>query len=221
MKLLSETTNNSNVSNGLTKVQPLSPSTERRIRGLIGKYPTTGKFILAFHPDKIEHFASYPDRCLFGEAPTLTDLRLAYDGRADLQWLIVQLTTFQEKLNVSQKMTSYQLETLAQTIATEFHHLKASEICLFLARLQGGSYTVDWYGSVSPDKIVSALREQFMPWRNNQFYQKEKREEEQKREEALHSPNNVTWEEWLEMKKQNKENVINEDNPLNVKIEQL
>ena len=211
---MSDIQQNSNVSNGLTKVQPLSPSTERRISGLIGKYPTTGKFILAFHPDKIEHFASYPDRCLFGEAPTLTDLRLAYDGRADLQWLIVQLTTFQEKLNVSQKMTSYQLETLAQTIATEFHHLKASEICLFLARLQGGSYTVDWYGSVSPDKIIGALREQFMPWRNRQFYLKEKEEEERKREESLNSPDNISWEQFVAEKKAKKESVLHENNTL-------
>ena len=194
----------------------MSPSTVERIRGIVEKYPTTGKFILAFHPDKIEHFASYPDRCLFGNAPTLTDLRIAYEGRADIQWLIVQLTTFQEKLNVSQKMTSYQLETLAQTIATEFHHLKASEICLFFARLQGGAYTVDWYGSVSPDKIVGALREQFMPWRNHQFYLKEKQDEEQRREEAIHSPENITWGEYCREAK-----TIHKENPLNVNIDKL
>lgn len=169
---------------------------------------------MVYHPDKMEHFASYPDRCLFGTAPTLTDLRLAYEGRADLQWLITQLTTFQEKINVQQKMTSYQLETCAQTIATEFHHLKASELCLFLARLQGGAYTVDWYGSISPDKIISALREQFMPWRNHQFYLKEKEEEDKRREEAINNPQNVTYEEWLEMKKAAGEEVVNDKNPL-------
>ena len=170
---------------------------------------------MAYHPDKMEHFASKPDRCLFGSAPTLTDLRLAYDGRADIQWLIAQIATFQEKLNVEKKMTSYQLETCALNIATEFHHLKSSEICLFLARLQGGAYTIDWYGSGSPDKIISALRTQFMPWRNNQFYLKEKEEEERKRQEAINSPDNISWEQYA------KENGLEKDNPLNFKIEKL
>lgn len=176
-------------------------------------YPTFHYFVMAYHPDKMEHFASFPDRCLFGSAPTLTDIRLAYDGRADIQWLIAQLTTFQEKLNVQQKMTSYQLETCAQTIATEFHHLKTSELCLFLARLQGGAYAVDWYGSVSPDKIVSALREQFMPWRNNQFYLKEKQEEERRRDEALHDEGNISWEEWKK-EKQERGEIYNDFNDL-------
>lgn len=168
---------------------------------------------MAFHPDRTEHFASHPDRCLFGTAPTLTDIRLAYDGRADIQWLIAQLTTFQEKINVQQKMSSYQLETCAQTIATEFHHLKTSELCLFLARLQGGAYTVDWYGSVSPDKIVSALRDQFMPWRNHQFFLMEKQQEEQRREEAIHNPANISWEEFVALKKAEGEEISN-INPL-------
>jgi len=211
MKLLSETTSSSNGSNALTRPQPLSPSTERRISLLRSTYGTFGSFVMAYHPDKTEMFASYLDRCLFGNAPTLTDLRLAYDGRADIQWLLLQLSTFQEKLNVQQKMTSYQLEACAQTIASEFHYLKASEICLFLARLQGGAYTVDWYGSVSPDKIVSALREQFMPWRNHQFYLMEKKEEEERREAELSDAGNISIEQWIADKKARGEEVLHED----------
>jgi len=211
MKLLSETTSSSNGSNALTRPQQLLPSTERRISLLRSTYGTFGSFLMAYHPDRTELFASHPDRCLFGNAPTLTDLRLAYDGRADIQWLVAHLTTFQEKLNVGQKMTSYQLEACSQTIASEFHYLKASEICLFLARLQGGAYTVDWYGSVSPDKIVSALREQFMPWRNHQFYLREKKEEEERREAELSDANNVSIEQWIADKKANGEEVLHED----------
>lgn len=178
------------------------------------KYPTVHSFVMEYHPDKSEHFSSFPDRCLFGNAPTMTDLKLTYDGRADMQWLIVQLTTFQEKINVQQKMTSFQIETLSQAIIEGYSHLKTTEIMLFLSRLQGGAYAVDWYGTISPDKIISALREQFMPWRNNQFYLKEKEEESRKRDEAIHSPNNISWEQWKAEKKANGEEVLHEDNPL-------
>ena len=214
MKSLSEIAKSNSASNGLTRAQHLSPSTQERLSKFREKYPTVHSFVMDFHPDKSELFASYPDRCLFGTSPTLTDLKLTYDGRADMQWLIVQLTTFQEKVNIPQKMTSFQIETLAQTISEEFNHLKTTEIMLFLARLQGGAYSVDWYGSVSPDKIIGALREQFMPWRNRQFYLKEKEEEERKRDEAIHSENNISWEQFVAEKKAKGEEVLNNKNPL-------
>ena len=171
---------------------------------------------MVYHPDQSEKFSSYPDRCLHCAAPTLTDLRLAYDGNADIQWLVVQLSTFQEKINVQQKMTSFQIEMLSQTISQEFCYLKATEIMLFLSRLQGGAYAVDWYGSISPDKIISALREQFMPWRNHQFYLKEKEDEDKRREESINSPKNVTFEEWKKMKQDAGEEILHDTNPANI-----
>lgn len=169
---------------------------------------------MIFHPDKAEHFSSYPDRCLFGTAPTLTDLRMAYEGKADMQWMIVQLSTFQEKVNVDKKMTSYQLETCAQTISQDFGYLKATEIMLFLSRLQGGAYMVDWFGAITPDKIILALREKFMPWRNNRYYQYEQQERERKAAEEMARPT-VTFDEWKRMKEERGEEVNNKTNPLN------
>lgn len=171
---------------------------------------------MAYHPDNIEKFASRPGRCLFGTSPTLTDLRIAYGGRGDMQWLIVQLSTWQEKMNVPTKMTAWQVESCAQSITEAYGHLKASEIALFLARLLGGAYTVDWYGSVSPDKILQALREQFMPWRNNQFYIREKRMEEQRRDESIGNPNNITYEQWLKEKQERGEEVSIKTNPIKI-----
>ncbi len=66
---------------------------------------------------------------------------------------------------------------------------------LFLARLLGGMYPVDWYGTITPDKIVTALREHFMPWRNNLLHKIEKQEQQRRSEEESKNPG-LTWEEY-------------------------
>lgn len=110
---------------------------------------------------------------------------------------MAQLTTTQEKLSVPHKMTVFELESCAQTIYDSFHHLKATEIMLFLSRLLGGMYPVDWHGYVTPTKIVSALREHFIPWRNNLLYKIEKQEQERKAKEEASQPS-MTWEEYCQ-----------------------
>lgn len=110
-------------------------------------------------------------------------------------------------------MSTYELETCAQTIHDHFHHLKATELMLFFARLLGGMYPVDWHGYVTPTKIVSALRENFMPWRNDLLYKIEKQEEIQRRESVLHDPEAITYEEWCKLRgKDPKQNPLSQLN---------
>ena len=108
---------------------------------------------------------------------------------------MAQLEAFQEKLNVQHKMTSYEIETCAQSIYDSYHHLKTSELMLFFARLLGGMYPVDWYGYVTPTKIITALREHFMPWRNNLLYKIDKQEKERKAKEDAAKPT-MSWEDY-------------------------
>ena len=96
-------------------------------------------------------------------------------------------------------MSSFEIETCAQTIHDSYHHLKTTELMLFFARLLGGMYPVDWHGYVTPTKIVFAIREHFMPWRNNLLYRLEKQDQERHAEESARKPG-VTWEEYLAMK---------------------
>ena len=104
-------------------------------------------------------------------------------------------------------MSKLQLETCAQTIYDSYHHLKTTEIMLFLARLLGGMYPVDWHGYVTPTKIVSALREHFMPWRNNLLYLQDKQERERQEREAAKNPG-ITWEEYCRLKGIDKPNPL-------------
>lgn len=127
-------------------------------------------------------------------------MRLAYNEAAPIQWLIAQLQVFQEQTNTPNKMSVAQLDTCAQIIYDNFHHLKATEIMLFLARLLGGMYPVDWHGYVTPTKIVFALREHFMPWRNDLLHKIEKNRQEQQRKKDYDNPDNMTYDEWQEIK---------------------
>lgn len=210
MKSLSEIKlrqpSNSN-SNDLVLRQDLSPSTLTKINELKEQYPSVMEFGAAFSPDKMDKFSNYPSRCLFGKAPTLIELNLSYQDTASVQWLIAQLSVFQEQLNIPNKMTSFQLDACAQTISERFGYLKTTEIMLFLSRLKGGLYNVDWFGSVNPDKIVKALLDHFIPYRNNLYYKREKAEQERKEKEMREEPA-ITWEEYCKLKGINKPNPL-------------
>lgn len=179
------------------------------------KYPSFQDFCNKFSKQNVSAGAQHPTKCVTCHSPTLTYINLAYgDGNA-IAWLIYHLTFFQENVNVPNKMSPYQIETCAQSIFETFHHLKATEIMLFFARLAGGMYPVDWHGYITPTKIVSALREHFMPWRNNLLYKIEQQERERKAKEEAAKPT-VTWEEYKRMKEQAGEKTNNEKNPLSL-----
>lgn len=167
----------------------------QRLDTLRQQYPDIIAFSNTFNPANNGRFAAYPERCLTGSAPTLTDLRLAYPGAAHIQWTIAQLMAFQENVNIPNKMSTYQLEACAQAVCDSFAYLKTTELMLFFTRLAGGLYPVQWYGSVSPDKIIAALRDHFVPWRNKRL--DEIHYEEQRQREQLEHSNAITWEEYL------------------------
>ena len=193
MKCISEQPHNSSNNNALQKLPNELPA----IQKLQNKFPTFREFSTRYNPSIWEGCSRQPTRCISSDAPTLFDVNAAYGDGCSIAWLMAQLTAFQEKLNVQHKMTSYEIETCAQTIFDHYHHLKTSEIMLFLARLLGGMYPVDWYGYVTPTKIITSLREHFMPWRNDLLYKVDKQEKERKAKEEAAKPT-CTWQEFLE-----------------------
>ena len=191
MKLYSDKPQNNNDNNALQKLQSELPA----IQKIQSKFPTFKEFSLRFNPSIWEGCSRQPTRCISSDAPTLFDLNSAYGDGCSIAWLMAQLEAFQEKLNVQHKMTSYEIETCAQSIYDSYHHLKTSELMLFFARLLGGMYPVDWYGYVTPTKIITALREHFMPWRNNLLYKIDKQEKERKAKEDAAKPT-MSWEDY-------------------------
>ena len=199
MKSSNEIIHTNKPDNALTTQQSLSPDTQRRIDGLKSRYPTLlHDFADTFSVNNTSRFSAYPTRCILGNAPTLTDLNLCYGDTSAIQWLIIHLAAFQEQIGVPNKMTKWELNALAQSIADGYHYLKTTEIMLFLFRLQGGLYNVDWFSRVTPDKILNTLRSQFIPYRDKIIYYTEKQAQE-KREREENSRETMSYEEYKEI----------------------
>lgn len=175
------------------------PATQKRVTALISRYPSLTQLSADYNPDKGSRYALYPSRCITGNAPSLVDLNNAYGNNASVQWLIAQIVVYQESINTPNKMTTSQYTNLAQTMAQEYYYLKASEVLLFFANLTSGRYNIDYHGYVSPDIILDALRNQFLPYRNrimNEEYDRQQEERERKEKQR----DTMTREEWEEIK---------------------
>lgn len=96
--------------------------------------------------------------CLFGDYPTLADLRNDYGDNTAKIWLIPQLYNLSEFCGVKDKLEGTPLEETAFVIATEYYYLKISELMLFFHRFKSGKYG-RFYGSVDPLIITTALRD--------------------------------------------------------------
>jgi len=133
--------------------------------------------------------------CIMGNYPTLAEINTEYGRRTAKTWLIIQLYDLSEYCGVKEKLTGKPLEECAYVIATEFFHLKVSELMLFFHRFKSGKYG-KFYGSVDPLVICRSLRE-FVCERNNALdhYEKEERQK-QLEEEMKHA---VSWQEYCMM----------------------
>lgn len=188
-----------NDSTALTRQQGLLPATQQRITALISRYPSLTQLSADYNPDKGSRYALYPTRCIVGNAPSLVDVSNAYGNSASVQWLMVQIVAYQESINTPNKMTVAQYTNLAQVMAREFYHLKCSEFLLFFANLTAGKYNIDYHGYVSPDIILDALRNQYIPYRWK-VMQDENDRQQKERERKEKSRDTMSREEWEEIK---------------------
>lgn len=140
------------------------------------------------------------DICFFGNAPSLTDIRLAFGSNAPVIWLLPQLFDLSEFCGCRDKLEGKPLAQCAYVIATEFKHLKTTELMLFFHRFKSGRYG-RFYGSVDPLIITTALQ-QFTSERADEIQRHEALIAQRKRES--YSLQTCSYEEYCELK--NKEN---------------
>ena len=161
---------------------------------LISRYRTFDDFQKAYATVNIQAVALVPDKCFSSESsPVLSVIGDAYGRQAPVAWLISILSQWQEQIPVQGKMTLMQIHLLADNIVRHFFYLRASEILLFIARLTGGAYSVQWYGQISPDVIFSTLRDKFMPERSDTLH---RIEAAKAAERAKEQGEPITWEEY-------------------------
>lgn len=166
------------------------------------RFGTDEQFLSRVTPDTQVSFAEKPESAIMGDYPTLRDLNTAYGRGFATEWLIPQLDNLSLYTGAKNITEQQQLE-LARIIATEYRHLKITELLLFFYKFKTGRYG-RFYGSVDPMVITCALRE-FITERNNIIEQVEQQEREKR--DAEYKKTAITHEEWLKMKEQNKEQI--------------
>lgn len=159
--------------------------------------------MVAYNPDRQYDFCTYPKRCVTGNAPTLTDINLAYGENTATAWLVAQLQDLSEFCGCRDKLTVRQLEGLARLLSSTYRWLKLTEFMLYFHRFKLGMYG-KFYGAVDPIVITASLRT-FLSERAGILYEAERRQMDTDRENARQGC--VTYEEWKAMNKDKDGNV--------------
>lgn len=159
---------------------------------VIQKYGTREQFFAKMNPTIQRVAARHPDRCHFGDAPTLGLLNKTYGDSTASSWLMAQLTDLVAYTNSKGILTDEHVEVLADMVAQEYGYLKSSELLLFFYRFKLGRYG-HFYGNIDPMKITIAL-DKFLGERSEAFDKREKEKEQQERDK--YAENAITAEEF-------------------------
>lgn len=168
-------------------------------------YPTPDALLRSFNPDTQVVCAEQGDRCFVGLAPTLREVRIAYNGIVAESWLEIQLRDLSEFAGCRDKMSNAQIVGTAQTIILHYGFLKITELMVFFQQFKAGLYG-KFFGVVDGLVITEALQG-FMKFRAEKLRSIEtarlKEAEQlraQERERQLAAGELLTREEWNEIR---------------------
>lgn len=145
-------------------------------------------------------------RCIFGKAPTLSQINAVYGNNTSTAWLVPLIYDVSEFCGCKEKLNKQQTDDVAHIIANDYHWLKVTEVMLFFWWFKSGKYG-KFYGNVDPMVITSALRE-FIRDRNAIIAKRDSMELEKKESEWKKTA--LTYEQWRELHKNDKESKSNE-----------
>ena len=200
-ELLPQTLGSKSAGNVTRGSQLVCNDLQRRMEAIRCRYGSREHFLQVMNPSLQSLVAANPDRCYFGDAPTLTMLNNTYGKNTAVIWLMPQIHAISEFCGCKDKITDSIAEELAKTIQTEWYYLKTSEFLLYFHRFRTGKYG-KFYGSVDPLTITSAIW-QFLEERKL-AYTKHQQEEERKQREAWEKEERMTYEEYKQLKEQKK-----------------
>jgi len=127
-----------------------------------------------------------------------------FKGSTPIEWLALQLLDLSEYCGCKNKLSKEQLRQCSMTIVHTYPHFKISELMLFFQWFKAAKYG-EFYGSVDPMRITSALRS-FAVERYDRYERYEQKQKELKREEGKIGC--ITWEEYCKSKGTNKPNPL-------------
>lgn len=136
------------------------------------------------------------DDCYIGKAPTLVDVANCYGMKYSIKFLMLHIIRIVERIGGNEKMSSDDIEELAQQLYAKCVDLKLTEMMLFFRRLLDGDYGRT-YGAPRVLYFMDALR----TFRNQRYYallEFESKERERERDKA--AKRSCTYQEYLKMK---------------------
>ena len=164
--------------------------------GVMQKYGSEGVKVLdTYHADYLFKKQLDDEACMFGDYPTLIQLKTDFDGKFPVAWLMAHLHDLSEYCGCRDKLSGHALQQCASVISTEFGFLKVTEIMLFLHRFKSGRYG-RFYGSVDPIVITTSLRT-FLRERANEYEEHDRKLKE--KADAEYAKTAVTYEEYCRL----------------------
>ena len=121
-------------------------------------YGTRQQLLDTFHVAKQTKITQNASLCYFGTAPTLRAADDTFGNGTVSEWLTYQIADLSEYAGCKDKVEPYQLQQLAEIIATSFYYLKITELMLFFNKFKAGNYG-KFYGRFDPLTITTALQE--------------------------------------------------------------
>lgn len=132
-----------------------------------------------------QYCAAEPERCYFGNAPSLSEMKIAFNREFTAAWVARHLQSILATLGDKDNVPAEIIGLLSQDIIANYYWLTASEFMLFCSRVRVGRYGKLAYGQVSIDDITSKIP-QFLAERDKeiQMYTRQRQAKENDREHA-------------------------------------
>lgn len=194
MQLIQSLADKMSVTSGHNRLPGRLKHLEPKVAALKNRYPDLDAFMVSMNPSAQQYCAEHTDRVFNGNAPSMVVMDTAYGKDAATRWMLPQLLNLALYCGVKEKLDVEQATELARIIRTEFGYLNAAELMLFFYRFKSGRYG-RFYGAVDPLEIMIALREHFIPERNQKISELENRAEAKRAEE--HRKDVITYEEYV------------------------
>ena len=156
---------------GHSRNVPQSPPPSERKGRWATKYGDASNFLNIFHVSRQAELTHDASRCIFGDAPTLSQVNATYGRGTTEEWLTYQLWAVSRYAGIDEKLAGVQVQEMAKLIVQTWHWLKVSEMMLFFRRFKTGRYG-QFYGRFDPLILMAALRE-FIRERNEMYARRE------------------------------------------------
>lgn len=185
---------------GETKSLATTSRVSSAVADCISRYKNGKEFMVLFNPHKQIAFCKNKERCFTGLAPTLNVIDNAFGERITESWLAIQIRDLSEYAGSREKLSTQQIDQIAQTIHLAFGFLKVTELMYFFFLFKSGKFG-HFYGAVDGLVITESLRE-FMKIRNVELerIEREDRERRKAEQDEREAPFRINYEEWQELK---------------------